>query len=457
MSRNGSRLRAITGMRRGPAHGLASDASLRLGATLDLAGTGERIVEIAVPEFADAASVFVLERLAAGDRGERPDEGQLVVRRLAAGFARPGPFAESHAFPAGEIIAFCQDTPYARCVATNSPVRFAEPDGPSLMRAARSPGGQATLAAYSSFLSVPLTARGVVQGFLGFARAAGRFSDKDVTLARELSAMAAVSIDNALLYGREQSMAEALQRGLLPGDLPTPDGVEVAHRYRPPSGQIIGGDWSDLVPLPDGRSVLIVGDAMGHGADAAAVMAQLRAAANALAGLDLPPGTVLRRLDEMASRLNSATFATCVYAVLDPAAGSCLITAAGHLPPVLTLPDGLTEVIDVPACLPLGLGAETHAAVEVPLPPGAILALYTDGLVESRVRSFDEGIVALAAALAATLGAGLPSRHVPLPGLCDAVLDRLCGPDDGRGEDDTTLVLARIPSLPVPRSAADDL
>jgi serine phosphatase RsbU (regulator of sigma subunit) len=261
--------------------------------------------------------------------------------------------------------------------------------------------------------------------------------------------MAAVSIDNALLYAREQRIAEALQRGLLPGDLATPDGVEVAHRYRPPSGQIVGGDWSDLVPLPAGRSALIVGDAMGHGAEAAAVMAQLRAAANALAGLDLPPGTLLRRLDQMASRLNSATFATCVYAVLDPTAGSCLISVAGHLPPVLTHPDGRTELVDVPPGLPLGLDDEAHAAVEVRLPPGAILALYTDGLVESRVRSFDEGIVALRAALA--------GRHGPLPGICDSVLGRLCGHDDGHGEDDTTLVLARIPGLPVPRNAADDL
>jgi hypothetical protein len=147
MSRNGSRLRAMASRRRGPAaRGLLSDASLRLGATLDLAGTGERIAEIAVPRFADAASVFVLERLAAGDRGQRPDQGQLVVRRLAARFARPGPFAENHAFPPGEIVAFGQDTPYARCVATGRPVRFAEPDGPSLVRAARSPGGRATLA-----------------------------------------------------------------------------------------------------------------------------------------------------------------------------------------------------------------------------------------------------------------------------------------------------------------------
>ena len=245
-----------------------------------------------------------------------------------------------------------------------------------------------------------------MHGFLVFGRttAAGRFTDRDVDMARELSAVAAVSIDNALLYSREQQIAEALQRGLLPGDLATPDGIEVTHRYQPPGGQIVGGDWCDIIPLPNGRSALIVGDAMGHGAEAATVMAQLRAAANALASLDLAPSAVLQRLDEMAARLSTVTFATCVYAVLDPVAGACVITVAGHLPPVLATPDGKTEVIDIPAGLPLGLGAGTFGVVEVPLAPGAVLALYTDGLVESRVRPFDEGVQALCEALAGCRG-----------------------------------------------------
>jgi|SRR5579875_1860016 len=442
MCRSGSRLRAVAGMRRGRSRQLVSEATLRLGATLDLIDTGRQIIDIVVPGFADAAGVFVRENLAAGERADHRDRAQIVTRRLASGFARPGGYAEEPGFPAGEIVVFGPESPCTRCVTGNIPVTFAAVDEGAIVRAARRPGDVAMLAAYSAFLCVPLVAHGVVQGFVVLARApaSGRFTARDVSLARELSAVAAVSVDNALLYGREQRIAEALQRGLMPADLARPDGVEVTHRYRPPGDQIVGGDWCDLIPLPGGRSALIVGDAMGHGAEAAAVMAQLRAAANALAGLDLPPSAVLRRLDEMAERLKTATFATCVYAVLDPAARSCLITAAGHLPPVLARPGGDTEVIDIPAGLPLGLGAEDFGTVKVSLPPGAVLALYTDGLVENRERSFDEGILALRSALANCRG--------PLPVICDDVLASLWK----QSEDDTTLVLARIPALPSPRT-----
>lgn len=442
MSRSGSRLRSVAGMRRRRERQLVSEASLRLGATLDLTGTGRQIIDVVVPGFADAAGVFVLESLVAGERADHRDQAQVVTRRLASGFARQGGHAEEPGFPAGEIVVFGPETPYARCVTAATPVTFAAAGQASVATATRRPGDAAVLDAYSAFLCVPLSAHGVVQGFIVLARTArsGRFTDRDMTLARELSAVAAVSVDNALVYGREQRIAEALQRGLMPADLATPDGVEVTHRYRPPGDQIVGGDWCDLIPLPGGRSALIVGDAMGHGAEAAAVMAQMRAAANALAGLDLPPSTVLRRLDEMAEKLKTATFATCVYAVLDPAAGSCLITAAGHLPPVLARPGGDTEVIDVPAGLPLGLGAEDFGTVKVSLLPGAVLALYTDGLVESRERSFDEGILTLRSALANCRG--------PLPGICDDVLTSLWK----QSEDDTTLVLARIPALPGPRT-----
>ena len=438
MRRNGSRLWRDSGIRRrAGARTLMSDAGLRLGATLDLTDTARRIIDISVPRFAGAAAVFVLEKYAAGEQAGRAGPGQIVARRLMTGFSRGRAAAEDSAYPAGEILAFRDGTPCARSVVTGRPARFTNLDG-AVPKPAWRPGVMGGLAAagLSWFLCVPLATRGLVHGFLVFGRAtaAGRFTDRDVDMARELSAVAAVSIDNALLYSREQRIAEALQRGLLPGDLATPDGIEVTHRYQPPGGQIVGGDWCDIIPLPNGRSALIVGDAMGHGAEAATVMAQLRAAANALAALDLPPAAVLQRLDEMAARLSTATFATCVYTVLDPVAGACVITVAGHLPPVLATPDGKTEVIDIPAGLPLGLGAETFGVVEVPLPPGAVLALYTDGLVESRVRSFDEGVEALRDALAGCQG--------PLPGICNAVVGKLWE----RGEDDTTLVLARIPA-----------
>ena len=272
-----------------------------------------------------------------------------------------------------------------------------------------------------------------------FARspASPAFNDGDISLAGELASRAAVCIDNARLYALERRTALALQQGLLPGQPQVPDGLEVAHRYLPVGASVVGGDWYDIVPLSRGRTALIVGDAMGHGPEAAAVMVQLRTAAHTLAELDLPPREVLRRLDKMAAGIAAAPFATCIYAVIDPPGSACEIAQAGHLPPALVPRGGEAVLLDLPPGLPLGLGAESFQATSVPLPPGAALALYTDGLVESRVRPLDEGLAALRSAL----GACLVRPGATLDDACEAVTAQL----RQHGEDDITLVLARIP------------
>ncbi len=160
-----------------------------------------------------------------------------------------------------------------------------------------------------------------------------------------------------------------------------PSGLEIAGRCVPTSGHLIGGDWYDVIPLPDDRTGLVVGDVMGHGPEAAAVMAQLRAAAHALADLDLAPADLLWRLNRWSGTLDRITLATCAYAVIDPAGQSCVLAGAGHLPPVLALPDGTTRVADLPAGQSLGLGPASYGEAHIKLPAGAILALYTDGLV----------------------------------------------------------------------------
>jgi len=262
------------------------------------------------------------------------------------------------------------------------------------------------------------------------------FGPDDVAAAGELASRAAVCIDNARLYHRERRTAFALQRGLLPGEPRVPDAMEVAHRYLPVGASIVGGDWHDIVALPGGRAVLVVGDAMGHGPEAAAVMVQLRTATHVLAGLDLPPGEVLAGLDMLAAGMPASPYATCVCAVIDTSASSGVIAAAGHPPPVLALPGGGTEVLPVPAGLPLGLGAGTFEAAQVSLPPGATLALYTDGLAESRTRPLDEGITVLREALSPALA----QPRASLDSACESVTQAL----RQRGEDDITLVLARI-------------
>jgi serine phosphatase RsbU (regulator of sigma subunit) len=212
-----------------------------------------------------------------------------------------------------------------------------------------------------------------------------------------------------------------------------PSGLEVAGRCLPTAGHIIGGDWYDIIPLPGGRTGLVVGDVMGHGPEAAAVMAQLRAAAHALADLDLPPAELLQRLNRSTALLQRITLATCVYAVIDPGSHSCTMAGAGHLSPILALPDGTTRVPELPAGQSLGFGTAIYGQARIKLPPGAVLALYTDGLVESRTRSFDQGILALRSVLA--------REHGNLEAICDALITSLAE----RCEDDITVILARIP------------
>jgi hypothetical protein len=220
----------------------------------------------------------------------------------------------------GEVLVVGEDSPSFAAMAGHGPVVFDRLDAESAERIARRPGGREFTAGHASFLAMPLVARGAVVGCATFGRApAGPpFGPADIAAAGELASRAAVCIDNARLYDRERRTAQALQRGLLPGRPQVPAGLEVAHRYLPVGDNIVGGDWYDIVPLPGRRAALIVGDAMGHGPEAAAVMVQLRTAAHTLAGLDLPAGQVLSRLDTMAAGLAASFAATCIYAVIDP-------------------------------------------------------------------------------------------------------------------------------------------
>ena len=456
-----------------------SEATARIGNSLDLAETASEVADAAVPWFADAAGIYVIERLLAADELASPRIGPgAAVRRLAARLSAQIEAVTGAPLPPGEVTVLGADSVRCQAMATGKPVL--------------SSGGARIVVGCTSFLAMPLIARGVVVGCAVFGRAPASpaFDPGDVALAGALAARAAVGIDNARLYDRERRTALALQRGLLPGQPDIPAGMEVAHAYLPVGDHVVGGDWHDIVRLPDGRAALIVGDAMGHGPEAAAVMVQLRTAAHTLAELGLPPGQVLRKLDAMAAAMDgamdtgatyrtgrdtagrdtagrdtagrdtpgrdtpgrdragtnaagtdtmaagtAAPFATCVYAVIDPSGGPSGIVQAGHLPPVLVLPGGATEVLDLPPGLPLGLGSGSFQVTQFSLIPGATLALYTDGLVESRTRPIDDGLAALRGALSSALA----EPGSTLDGACQTVTQLLCE----QGEDDITLMLAR--------------
>jgi hypothetical protein len=418
---------------------LLSEAAARIGSTLDVTRTADEAVAVAVPAFADGAVIYLAERLLADEFGGPVAGASAVARRVAVRLAGRPDGGPAGPLPVGEVLAFGPGTPHAQVMAGAAALCFERLDAETAERIGRLPAGRAAAARFTSYLAVPLLARGAVLGCVTFARAASRppFGPDDTELASGLAGRAASCLDNARRYGQERRTALALQRGLLPGRPQVPPGLQVAHWYRPVGANMVGGDWYDIVPVSGGRAVLIVGDVMGHGPEAAAVMVQLRTAAHTLADLELPPAAVLRRLDRLAAGLPGAPFATCVYAVLDPAESCCLIAEAGHLPPLLTRADGRTDVLDLPPGLPLGLGGEAFQPTQVSLPPGATLALYTDGLVESRSRPLGDGMAALAGALSRALA---PARPAALDAACAAVTAQLMQ----HGEDDITLVLARV-------------
>jgi hypothetical protein len=432
----------VIGRRTFPGQGqhLLSDAASRIGTTLDLNRTANEAADVAVPAFADGCAIFVSERMLIADElAQRPVGSEVVVRRLVARLAGQPTIVSNDLLRPREAIVLSAGSPSYRAMTTRGPVKYDQLDAESVARLARLPGGDMIAAVrFTSFLAVPLVARGIVLGCATFARSDEwpEFSPTDVGVAEELASRAAVSIDNARLYMREQRTAEALQQGLLPGKPVNPAGMTVATRYLPVGASIVGGDWHDVVPLMSGRATLIVGDAMGHGPEAAAVMVQLRTAAHTLADLELPPEEILSRLDRMATGMASAPFATCIAAMIDPVSSSCMIAKAGHLAPILTLADGSTQHVDLPVGLPIGLGMGGYEATKITLPPGATLALFTDGLVESRSRPLDDGLAQLTSALSDALSK--PGHTLDLS--CDQITQML----QQRGEDDVTLVLARV-------------
>lgn len=406
-----------------------AETELRLHSSLDLAEITHLVLEATVPDFADLAAVFVLDRPLR--RGE-PGDGEVTARRLGIRLGYASQLDVQGAFPAGEVIAFAAGSPYARCMRGGEPVTFAWPDSRTLEHIR--PGGKEMLIDCASFLAVPTSTDAEVTGFMTFARTrrSAAFSGTDAVTASRLATGAAVGIANALTLARQRFLADTLQRSLLAVTPPVPAGIEVAARCLPADGQIVGGDWYDIIPLPGGRIGLIVGDVMGHGPEAAAVMAQMRTAAHALAQLDLQPGELLGHLDRTTATLKRPVLATCVYAVIDPSGQSCTLSAAGHLPPVLAMADGTTRVPDLPSGQSLGLGSGVYGQARIKLPPGAVIALYTDGLVETRTRAFDQGILALRTVLAA--------NHDTLETACDALITSLAQ----RYEDDVTVALARV-------------
>ncbi|MET4662389.1 PAS domain S-box-containing protein [Streptomyces sp. PvP037] len=431
---------------------LLNEAGARIGNSLDLETTARELLDVVVPGFCDLATVDLYQGLLAGD--ETPPglaDGSAEVRRVAfASAVSDAPFSGTgEPVKLGAVHHYAFNSPCADALRTGRPQKVQGEDGGLVQ----------------STLAVPMVAHDTVVGLAQFARTKGSepFGDRDHELAVELAARAAVCIDNARLYRREHERALILQRSLLPPGDPEASGLDIACRYLPgnvATGRAgeVGGDWFDVIELPGHRTALVVGDVMGRGLRAAVAMGELRTAVRTLAQLDLEPAEVLSQLDEIArglgapggvqqatraarrpreADLSEVYLATCVYAVYDSVTRRCTFANAGHLPPVLVEPGEPALMLDVPPGMPLGVGGEPFEEVEVELPEGALLALYTDGLVESRDHPLDEGLQAFVNALR--------DPSAPLEDVCDHVLNTL---DTHHGEDDIALLMARVQGLP---------
>ncbi|MFK0193372.1 SpoIIE family protein phosphatase [Kitasatospora sp. NPDC090308] len=431
---------------------LLGEAGLRIGSTLEVDRTAQELAEVATGSFADFVAVDLLDSVFGGGP---PSSAGLVFYRVAQQSVLPGCPESTVASGAGDVIA--PDSPMARVLASGRPmcVDYRDPEVRSWI--AQEPERERLAEEFGihSGLMAPLTARGVTLGVAIFLRhrSPEPFDEDDLLLATELTSRAALSVDNARQYTQQRDTALALQRSLLPSRTPRQAAVEVAFRYLPAGGREgVGGDWFDVIPLSGARVALVVGDVVGHGVPASAAMGRLRTAVRTLADIDMPPDELLTHLDDLVLRVDldeqpeggtawagGSVGASCLYAVYDPVARSCSLARAGHPGPALVGPDNTVTFPELPPGPPLGLGGLPFEAVELEVPEGSVLALYTDGLLRASELHGDPGLGL------DRLGSALTARADSLEDLCDQVLSTTLGP--AAPTDDVALLLARTRAL----------
>ncbi|MFE5915100.1 SpoIIE family protein phosphatase [Streptomyces wedmorensis] len=369
-----------------------------VGRSLELEATCAALVDVLVPDFADAAEVDLLDPVVRGEGAPSAPVGpEVPLRRMAFAATEPhrdslgagtGPFR----FPAAWLQSLTDLRPHLVTYRPDDTTSV-----PQVSRTVPAPGAR-------SAIVTPLTLRDGVFGTLSLYRSPDRdpFVDADLDLVLEVSARTALHIDNARRYTREHTIALTLQRRLLPPHPAPQTAVESAHFHQSTEA---GGGWFDVFPLSGARTALTVGRVSGTGIHATMAMGQLRTAIHTLASLDLEPDELLARLDDTVKRLaaeradlppsdplrTEPLTADCLYAVYDPLTLSCTMALAGGPQPVIVHPDGTTDTTDVPAAPALGGGEESpFAGIRVELPEGSIIALYTDTFlpaVESEMKA----------------------------------------------------------------------
>jgi GAF domain-containing protein len=290
---------------------------------------------------------------------------------------------------------------------------------------------------------LPLMVAGQLIGIcaIGYTRP-HPFPLEERTVLTSVGALIAQALERARQYDATHQLAEGLQARLLPRELPTILGLETAARYVPTGGGLqVGGDWYDVIPLPTGRFALVIGDVQGHDVSAAGLMGQVRTAVHAYAVSGATPGEVLARTNHLLIDLDPDLLTSCLYVHLDLVHHRAHLATAGHCQPLLRHPDRRSEILDLPPGPLLGVAPEAHYPItELTVPTGTILALYTDGLIETPGTDHDTNITKLTAVLSDTGG--------PLDSLADTLLTH--AQPSGDRADDTALLLLHIAPQPGP-------
>ncbi len=420
---------------------LLDRAATMIGTTLDMDATCGELAAFLVPELSDAATVEVFPHEHTHDT-RRPPPGVLRLRRAAMETVPELKESVRRLGRPGEYVDYQPGSAIPRCLASGQPIMENLFTDVSVSQSAPTPERVAAYraAGIHSALVVPLSARGEPVGTVSMIRAGDSptFSDEDVVIAQDLAGRAAISLDNARRFTQEHHIALELQRALLSGPNRPHRGLAIATRYLASgSSALVGGDWFDSVRLSRGRTLLVIGDVMGHGVAAAVDMSRYSSMLRVIAEQELPPHQVLERMDQMMSKVGSVRPATCLLALADPRRGVCTYSSAGHLPPAQIREGDRIVLIPVPVGPPLGSGFGGYRSLTTAVSPGRTLLMYTDGLVERRHEDIDVSLARLA------------RLRLPAEAGLDQILDRLLTALSAQdAEDDVAVLAARI--LPDP-------
>lgn len=372
------------------------EATVELASSLDYRTTLGKVLQLAVPRLADWCVIHVLRDgllqplVTAHADPDLQEVAETLQRRYPPDPAAPRGVASVVRSGRSELYSVVTDEMLVETAVDEEQLR--------LSRALQ----------IRSVVIVPMAARGRIFGALTLVsnQPGRRYTTADREFAESLARRAAIAIDNADLYTETKEAARLLQEAVLP-TLPELPGWETAAVYDAAGRTDVGGDFYDVLPLPDDRLAVVVGDVMGRGVGAAAAMAHVRSAVRAYVALDPEPDVVLGRLDTMFSSFDYSQLVTVAYLLLDRRAGTLRVSSAGHLPPLMVRGDGATDLLEGHHGVPVGVRPEPRAVSEWPLYPGDTLVLFTDGLVERRDEDIDAGLARLRAAAAALAGSDL--------------------------------------------------